>query len=302
MENSVNILVIYGGDSSERDVSLRSGSNVGDALTQIGHSVTYFDPASGMHKLSDSLVGIDTVFPMLHGTGGEDGFIQKALELEEVPFVGSDSKVSAACFDKWDTVQSAPDILFPKSELTTPSTILDSELIQKPFVIKPRAEGSSVDTYIVKNPKEFKLNILTPVFEKYNNELLLEEYIDGTEITVGVLGDKALPVIEIIPPEGQEFDFINKYNGATKELCPPINVSERLQKRAQKISASLHKTMRCRHFSRVDLIIDANDEIYTLEINTLPGMTKQSLFPLAAATAGYELSKLVNVLVDMSLE
>lgn len=294
----MNVLVIYGGNSSEREISLKSGVNVGEALKQAGHNVTYFDPASGVHKLSDSLVGVDVAFPILHGKGGEDGYIQKALELEDVPYVGSSSEVSAACFDKWDTAQTATEIIFPKSELVSDSTIMKSDLITKAFVIKPRSEGSSVDTFIVKNVNEFDLESLKPIFKKYNNELLIEQYIEGTEITVGILGDEALPVIEVIPPDGQEFDFINKYNGATKELCPPVSVPKDIKIKAQEIALKLHNIMGCRYFSRTDMIIDQNNAIYTLEINTLPGMTKQSLFPKAAQAKGYSMEKLVDLLIN----
>lgn len=296
----MRVLVIYGGSSSERDISLLSGVNVGEALRASGHKVSFFDPASGIHKLSDSLKGIDVVFPILHGKGGEDGYIQNALELENIAYVGSDSRVSALCFDKWDTVQKAKSIVFPRSELLSKEKFQKSELIQKPFVVKPRSEGSSVDTFIVKNPREFNNDVLNPIFEKYNDELLVEEYISGVEITVGVVDKEALPVIEIIPPEGQEFDFTNKYNGATKELCPPINISKQLQKNAQAIAIKLHTTMGCRHFSRTDMIVDLSGQIITLEINTLPGMTNQSLLPLAAKQAGYSLPVLVDKLVTIA--
>lgn len=294
--------MIYGGNSSERDISLMSGTAVGDALQQAGHSVTFFDPASGVHDLADIATSIDVVFPILHGKGGEDGIIQKVLEQLAVPFVGSDSLVSAACFDKWQTIQNAADITFPECELVSVETIKDTELLNVPYVIKPRAEGSSVDTFIVKNPNEFSIDSLRDVFSKYNNELLISKYIKGTEITVAVLNGTALPVIEIMPPEGQEFDFINKYNGATKELCPPVNVSKELQIQAQRIAEQLHKSMGCRHFSRTDMIIDENGTIFTLEINTLPGMTNQSLFPLAASVAGYTMPQLVDTLVQSAVK
>ena len=112
-----NVLVIYGGNSAERDISLISGTNVGEALIRAGHTVTYFDPASGLHSLSKELTGIDVVFPILHGTGGEDGFIQNALELEGIPFVGSNSESSRMCFDKWQTIRRAKTAGIEISEL-----------------------------------------------------------------------------------------------------------------------------------------------------------------------------------------
>ena len=296
----MNVLVIYGGDSSERDISLMSGANVGEALKEAGHTVSYFDPAAGLFTLSKALKGIDVVFPILHGKGGEDGVIQHALELENVPYVGSGSEVSAACFDKWRTIQIAKQITFPETELVSRETIHDSVLLKKPYVIKPRAEGSSVDTFIVHDPKDFDISKLDEVFDKYDDELLIEECIAGQEITVPVLGDIALPVVEIIPPEGKEFDFTNKYNGATTENCPPLFVAKDLQKQAQAIALTLHNTMKCRHFSRTDMIIDTKGQIYVLEINTLPGMTKESLFPRAAKAAGMSAPELMDRLVTLA--
>lgn len=279
-----------------------SGNNVGQALVDSGHKVTYFDPASGIGRLAESLKYIDVVFPILHGTGGEDGLIQKALEREGVKFVGSNSDVSRNCFDKWLTIQKASTVQFPKSELVNKKSVFESELIHKPYVIKPRAEGSSVDIFIVREPLRFNLEELTDIFTKYNNELLLEEYIEGQEITVGVLGTTALPVVEIIPPNGQEFDFLNKYNGATIENCPPKFVDDALQLEAQTIALRLHKAMKCRIFSRTDMMIDKKGSIYTLEINTLPGMTKESLFPRAAKAAGLSMPELADELINLAIK
>lgn len=298
----MNVLVIYGGDSSERDISLMSGNNVGHALVAAKHTVTYFDPASGMHKLSDALKGVDVVFPILHGTGGEDGFIQRALELENVKFVGSSSEVSQSCFDKWQTIQKADGIRFPKTELVSRESIRGSELLSRPFVVKPRAEGSSVDTFIVHDPTQFDIEKLEPIFDKYNDELLLEEYINGQEMTVAILGETALPVVEIIPPTGQEFDFSNKYNGATTENCPPQFIDEIAQLEAQSIAQNLHRAMGCSNFSRTDMIIDKKGVIYTLEINTLPGMTPESLYPRAAKAAGLDTPELVDELIQLTLK
>lgn len=293
----MNVLVIYGGDSSEREVSLKSGRSVGEALVQAGHTVTYFDPISGYDELSKHVATCDVAFPILHGTGGEDGTVQAELDKCAIPYVGSDAIVSASCFDKLQTMQHAKDVVFAPAELVSYESIKQSQLLSAPFVLKPRAEGSSVDTFIIKNPTEFDVTVLQPVFAKHADELLISKYIDGTEITVAVLNGTALPVIEIIPPDGQEFDFTNKYNGATKELCPPKTVSLKLQQQAQNIAEALHTVMGCRHFSRTDMIIDSEGSIYTLEINTLPGMTTQSLFPLAASVAGYTMPQLVDTLV-----
>jgi D-alanine-D-alanine ligase len=296
----MNVLVIYGGSSSERDISLMSGANVGEALKEAGHTVTFFDPAAGLFTLSDALKQVDVVFPILHGKGGEDGAIQRALELENVRYVGSDADVSENCFDKWKTIQIATNVRFPVTELVSSESITKSPLLDKPYVVKPRAEGSSVDTFIVHDPRDFAIQKLDTVFAKYNDELLLEECIEGQEITVSVLGEKVLPVVEIIPPEGKEFDFTNKYNGATTENCPPKLVAKDLQKQAQEIALTLHKTMGCRHFSRTDFMINKKGELFVLEINTLPGLTKESLFPRAAKAAGLSAVELMHQLVVLA--
>lgn len=295
----MNVLVIYGGISSERDISLISGKNVGHALELAGHTVKYFDPASGSVSISNMLqdATFDVIFPILHGTGGEDGGIQLQLEQFDIPYVGSDSVTSKNCFDKWYTIQSSTGIKFPRSELVNESTIHSSQLITKPYVIKPRAEGSSIDTFLVHDPGKFDIQNLAKIFTKYNNELLLEELIDGQELTVGVVCDEALPVVEIIPPVGQEFDFINKYNGATTENCPPQFINVAIQQEAQIIAKNLHEEMGCRDFSRTDFIVDATGTLYALEINTLPGMTLESLLPRAAKAAGYSIETLVDMLV-----
>lgn len=298
----MKVLVIYGGNSSERDISLLSGVNIGEALTAAGHTVRFYDPSTGISSLSKNLRGIDVAFPILHGKGGEDGMIQQALELEAAAYVGSNATVSATCFDKWQTIQKASNILFPKTELVSWQSVTESSLIKQPFVVKPRAEGSSIDTFIVHDPSDFDIAKLQPIFERYNNELLLEECIVGQEVTVGVLDTQPLPVVEIIPPVGQEFDYSNKYNGATAENCPPKIIAKSLQERAQAIALELHTIMGCRHFSRTDMIIDKAGKIFVLEINTLPGMTKESLFPRAAAAAGLPTNKLVDKLVALAIE
>jgi D-alanine-D-alanine ligase len=295
----VRVLVINGGDSAERNISLKSGAAVGTALTDSGYEVVYCDPLD--EDVKSFLDDVDVVFPILHGGQGESGELQKILEERSLPFVGSDSKASEKCFDKLRTAELAPSINFPKTELVSYLTFKDSALIKKPFVLKPRAEGSSVDTFVVRNPEEFDSTLLNEVFDRHENEMLLQELIEGIEITVPIIGDKPFPVVEIIPPKGKEFDFENKYNGQTIENCPPKFVPLELQLRAQKIALELHQTMGCRDLSRTDMIITADNNIYCLEINTLPGMTQNSLVPLSARNAGLTMPMLVDSLVKMAL-
>jgi D-alanine-D-alanine ligase len=295
----MKVLVIFGGDSAEREISLKSGAAVGKALLGAGYEVSYCDP---LHEnILEHIKDIDVVFPILHGGKGESGELQKILEVNSVKFVGSGSEASANCFDKLRTAQIAGDIQFPKSEVISKENFENSELLKNPFVIKPKAEGSSVDTFIVRDPSDFKYEILETIFPKYNNELLLQELIEGIEVTVPIIGEQAFPVVEIIPPEGKEFDFVNKYNGQTAENCPPKLVSESTQKKAQDIAIKLHNLMGCRDISRTDLIVDKNENLVCLEINTLPGMTDNSLVPLSARQAGLSMPQLVDKLVKLAL-
>jgi D-alanine-D-alanine ligase len=296
----MRVLVLLGGDSNEREVSLRSGAAVRDALTDGGHDVQIFDPQQGYEGLKDFVGKVDFVFPILHGKGGEDGTVQAELEKSGFKYLGADSRVSRFCFDKvaFKKLLNKLSILVPKGEVVTKDSILNSGLIKKPYVLKPIDGGSTIDAFIIRNPKTNSYN--PKVFNKYG-KMLLEELIIGSEITVPVLGDTALPVIEIIPPDGKEFDYENKYNGATAEICPPKTVFEDKQKEAQEIAEKVHNAAGVRHLSRTDIIIDKDGKLWVLELNTMPGMTAQSLFPKSAAVVGITMPQLVNKFVELTL-
>jgi len=296
----MRILVLGGGDGPERDVSLRSASAVRDGLTDSVHDVRFCDPAGGEAALRLAVRQCDLIFPILHGVGGEDGSIQRLLDDIGKPYLGSGEAVSRLCFDKPRLKQLLVEngISTPKSEVVTAETFGRSQLTQAPFVLKPIGGGSSLDIMIAR-AKPFDIGKAQGLLEKYD-EMLLEELILGDEITVPVLGDSALPVIEIVPPEGKEFDYENKYNGATSELCPPRNISAEVQKQAQRLAERVHALSGARHLSRTDIMIDRAGTLYVLEINTLPGMTAQSLFPKSAAQAGLPWTALMERLVDMA--
>lgn len=293
-----SVLILAGGNSSEREVSLRSGVAIAGALRQAGYKVLEFDPADGLENLPVA----DVVFPALHGKEGEDGVIQAALEARGLPYVGSDSKVSALCFDKQTCKQllQAHDIDVPRGELVNSETIWKSPLATQPFVLKPLDGGSSIDTFIVRTAGSYDKTAIEQALTRHK-QMLIEELISGIELTVGILSDMALPVVEIIPPEGGEFDYDNKYNGQAKELCPPLHISPALQRTAQQLALQAHTIAGCRDFSRVDMILAPGKKFITLEINTIPGMTKQSLFPIAATEAGLGMTTLCDKLVRMAL-
>jgi D-alanine-D-alanine ligase len=294
----MKVLVLLGGDSPEREVSLRSGRAVADALKAGGHEVLEYDPKNGFDTLSQFVGKIDCVFPILHGKGGEDGTIQEDLEKLGFKYLGSDSKVSKICFDKieFKKILESLNILTPKGEAVTKESISNSELIRKPYVLKPIDGGSTIDTFIIRDPVNQSYD--PAVFDRHNS-MLMEELIEGTEITVPVLGDSPLPVIEIIPPEGQEFDYENKYNGATQELCPPPHVDNNKQREAQGLAEHIHKAVGARHISRTDFIIDKDGKLWALELNTMPGLNNQSLTPVAAKAVGMDMQQLVEKFLQM---
>lgn len=297
-----SIIVLSGSTSKEREVSLRSGAAVASALRSKGHQVTVIDPAENFLAQKEVVQAADVVFPALHGTGGEDGEIQKILESWGVPFVGSGSQASFLCLnkDRYKELMAQHHVRIPRGEVVNADSFAASALSKQPFVLKPHDGGSSVDTLIVRDVAQFDDSVLNSLFAKYPT-LLLEELIDGDEITVGILGEQPLPVIEIIPPESGEFDYENKYNGMTQELCPPEHVSEQLQQQAQEIALQVHQFCSCRDLSRSDFIVTRGGEIYLLETNTIPGMTEQSLFPKAAAAAGFDMQAAMEKLIQFAL-
>jgi D-alanine-D-alanine ligase len=292
------VLVLSGGDSDEREVSLRSGKAVATALQGAGYDVVSADAREAESVLQD----VDVIFPALHGLGGEDGQIQKLFEAHGLPFVGSDSAVSELCYDKWRwrELVSQNNVPIADGAVVSLDDVHQQPLINQPFVLKPFDGGSSIDTFIVRNPEDADWQQIETSFSRHPM-MLIEALAPGIEITVGVLGDQALPVIEIVPPESGEFDYENKYNGATQELCPSLNIDHNIQQAAQELAAKVHHLCGCRDLSRTDMIVGEDGSLTVLETNTIPGLTEQSLFPKSAATAGLSMSQLCDQLVRMAL-
>lgn len=289
----MKILVLGGGESPEREVSLRSAANVAAAARTAGFEVLEADPKYEpdiLYTLPKEVL----VFPILHGAGGEDGIIQKQFEDLKLRFLGSNSQVSKECFDKWRTRQKlqAAGIVMPKAEQVNRESYAGSDIAKGHHVLKVTHGGSSIGTLIVRK-EDNNQSAVEQIFDM-ENDAILEELIEGDEVTVPILDGQALPVIEIIPPANKEFDYDNKYNGRTQELCPPKNISQELQEKARKLAEKVHSVMGARHLSRVDMMIDGSGEIYVLEINTMPGMTTGSLYPKSAMQAGMDMPALVK--------
>jgi D-alanine-D-alanine ligase len=290
------IWVLGGGTSVERDVSLRSSKSVYKALQEAGFQPRFIDTRDDNSYLAAA--GNDIVLPILHGSFGEDGKLQALLEERGIPFLGSGSLASAHCFDKWVTRQilTEHEIEMPKGAMVSFDEYNSHPLSQNPHVLKLVDGGSSIGTYIVRKPED-KAEVQEAIFA--GSQLLIENLIIGTEITIAILDEEALPVVEIQPPVDGEFNYDNKYNGRTQELCPAVSLSEAQQSAAQEMALRVHKAMQCRHFSRVDIMVDREGDMYVLEINTIPGLTDQSLFPKAAAVSGLSMPDLCKKFVEL---
>lgn len=295
----MKVLVLGGGDSPEKEVSLRSAKSVANAARQAGFDVLEADPSDGLEFL-DKLPKGTVVLPILHGINGEDGVIQAELEKRGLPFLGADSASSAACFDKWLTLQAFKQYGVPtaQSQLIKKEDFARSKLSKKPYVLKVVHGGSSIGVLIARDPKAVSQKQIDEIFEM-ESRAVLEELVEGVEITVPVLDNTALPVIEIVPPLDGEFDYDNKYNGKTTELCPPKNVSDGVQAEAQRLALKAHKIRNCRHLSRTDFIVRPDGGLIVFDINTIPGLTDQSLYPKAAKVAGLSMPALVTRFVDL---
>jgi D-alanine-D-alanine ligase len=305
----LRIALLSGGWSGEREISLKSGEAVYVALDKEKYDVTRYDPRDDLFDLMRQKESIDIAFILLHGKFGEDGCIQAFLDLMGISFVGSGVLPSALALNKKVAKQ-----LYRSSGLNVVDDVIVNKGREYPIdqimetlgpstVVKPVAEGSSLGMSICHTKEELSRG-LQAAFQ-YDEEVLVERYVKGREVTCAVLGNKdleALPLVEIIPnPEYAFFDYEAKYKpGATKEVCPAPLPEEQTEK-AQSFAKRAHMALGCRVWSRTDMIIQGED-VYVLETNTIPGMTETSLVPLAAKTAGLSLSELLDRLIELSLE
>jgi D-alanine-D-alanine ligase len=296
----MKVLVLGGGSSNEREVSLRSSAAVRAALMELGHEVAYLDPLDHLDEVARVAPQCDVALPILHGAGGEDGTIQRVLDKAGVAYLGSGVAASELCFDKaaFRELMERRGVVVPAGEVVSVETLDDSPLVRRPFVLKPVKGGSSVGVMMART-LPFDEVRARDLLERHGR-MLLEELVEGVEITVAVLGGKALPVVEIVPPEGGEFDYENKYNGATAELCPPRHVGRAVQAEAQALAERIHRLCGARHVSRTDMMVTPRGRLVVLELNTMPGMTAQSLLPKAAAAAGLSWTQLVARLVELA--
>jgi D-alanine-D-alanine ligase len=293
------IAVLMGGPGSERDVSMATGKGVVKALRSLGAEVSEVDVKGADFALPD---GTELAFIALHGTFGEDGQVQKILEDRGVAYTGEGVAESELAFDKIRSKEA-----FRRHDITTPYWQIISlgqrPTIPIPFVIKAPRQGSTVGVHIIRNEREVDAAISDA--STYDRELLVEKFIPGRELTIGILGDLALPIIEIIP-KGGFYDFTNKYpflnpsaGGGAEHVCP-AHLPEEETRAIQALALRAHRSLGLQVYSRVDIMLPEEGEPSVLEINTIPGMTEASLLPEAAAVAGIGYPELCARIIELS--
>jgi D-alanine-D-alanine ligase len=296
MTKSLNIVVMLGGPSAEREVSLRSGAAVTKALRSLGHNVTEIDPKEKWTLPPAT----HAVCLALHGTYGEDGTVQAELDRIGVPYTGCDAESSRIAFDKVLTKQRCIEKGVPTAKFALIRSTNDPwpKEMTPPCVLKPVHQGSSVGLYFIDRIDQFAPAVADDL--QYDNELLLEERIVGRETTVGILKNAPLPIVEVRPKTGS-YDYKNKYTaGATEYLCPaPFDAA--ITKRIQEAGIAAFRAVGGRDYGRVDVMVRENGDPVVLEVNTLPGMTETSLLPKAAAAAGYSYTDLCQTMVELAL-
>jgi D-alanine-D-alanine ligase len=294
------VAVLFGGRSGEREVSLKSGSAVLAALLRQGVDAHAFDPAT--QELS-ALKAFDRAFIALHGRYGEDGTIQGALELMDIPYTGSGVMASALGMDKWRTklLWTAADVVTPDYVLMDDATTTDAVVAKLglPLFVKPANEGSSIGVSKVKQASE--LAAAYSLAKASDPLVIAEQFVGGGEYTVGILGDTALPVIRIVP-KNEYYDYEAKYLRDDTEYRCPSGLSAAQEQQIQAEALQAFRVLGCSGWGRVDFLMDEAGKHYFLEVNTSPGMTDHSLVPMAAKAAGLDFDALVVQILQQTLK
>lgn len=298
----MKVTVLYGGPSAERPVSLVSGQAVIDGLKTMGHAVYGSDVSptdlSGLDRSAD------VIFPVLHGQFGESGELQEILEQRRLPFVGSGSAASRLGMDKVATKRAweAAGLPTPEYQVVTRDA-RKTPLIQSPCVVKAISSGSSIDVFVCKNPTTCAAEGATAIntLLERHEQALVEQFIDGIELTVGLLEERPLAPIRIVP-KGEFFDYHAKYKAADTEHRFDLDLPEEVVQRVRGLARRANEIVGARDLARIDVMLDRAHNPYLLEINTLPGFTPKSLLPEAAKHAGIEFGPLVDRLAKRASE
>jgi D-alanine-D-alanine ligase len=294
------IIVIYGGNNSESQVSEMTGENVFLSLIKMGYNAQklFFDD-NFLEKIQELQPKI--VFNALHGKFGEDGRIQSILDFLKIPYTHSNSATSAIAMNKIITsiicTRNITNLNDPKTAIIKKDNIIAAKEIidnfPKPFVIKPIDEGSSAGVEIIKENDHFSINNFNWDF---SDEMIIQQYIKGKELQIAIMDDKSLGVCEIIP-EGEFFDYNSKYGGNTQYIIP-ANIPELQYQEALDIALKCHKLLNCRGINRIELILSDDNKFYFLEMNTQPGFTQESLVPKIAKYANISFEDIIEYLIN----
>jgi D-alanine-D-alanine ligase len=332
MISKPKVALLVGGTSPERQVSKMSGQGVLQALKALQYPTTIIDPAYGINQPkeeeqfflqkdfveisnrncietinSDLLDDVDVVFSALHGKWAEDGTIQSLLELRGLKYTGSKVLASAVAMDK-----EMSKVIFRQSGIQTEDWLIvsnqdfDSEIVTEeiknklgyPCIIKPNDQGSTVGLTLVK--EETEINTAIKLALQFSSKVLIEKYIPGRELTVAILLNEALPVLEIVPKGGM-YDYKHKYTSGMSEYIVPADITEEVAAKAQQQALKAFHSLGCEGYARIDFRLDIDNELYCLEVNTLPGMTPLSLVPKAAKAVGISFEELIKKIIQQAL-
>jgi D-alanine-D-alanine ligase len=296
--DNLDITVLAGGPGAERDISLQSGRAVYEALRRLGHRATICDINPSDLKALERKA--DFVFITLHGEFGEDGTVQAMLEQRGMPYCGSNAAASRLAMNKVQAKHRFIEAGVPTPEFAVLREPADkSPIPHECVVVKPVISGSSVDVSIERTPESIR-RAADRVIANYG-EVMIERYITGPELTVGILGDQALPVCEI-RTNREFYDYQAKYLDNDTQYLFDLDLAPELLQRVQTLGLAAHRALGCRVFSRVDVMVEAATlEPYVLEVNTIPGFTSHSLLPKAAARIGLDFDQLCQRIIQLSL-
>jgi D-alanine-D-alanine ligase len=302
---TTHVAMLMGGWSAEREISLLSGKACGDALEAVGYRVTRIDVERNIAEVLARLKP-DVAFNSLHGRPGEDGTIQGILEILRIPYTHSGVLASALAMDKPASkiVMAAAGVPVPEGVIVSRAEAAKAHVMKPPYVIKPPVEGSSVGVFIVQSDHAHPPQELSRHDWPYGEQVLVERYVAGLELTCAVMGEEALGVIEI-EPTTRFYDYEAKYTPGGSRHILPARISPNIYQRARNLALTAHRALGCRGVSRADFRFDSRSDgdLVCLEVNTQPGMTEMSLVPELAAHAGLSFGELVKWIVeDASLD
>lgn len=307
---SNRVAVLSGGISLEREVSLRSGARVADALADRGHSVVRLDTDARLVERLDE-ADVDVVFLALHGSAGEDGTIQSLLELVEIPYTGPDVLASSLAWNK-----PIAQGLYRRNGIDVPEFVVLSQQafremgaaaavarvadeLGTPLVVKPATGGSSLGLTIVEDPANLPQAIVGAF--SYSDQVLIERFIAGTEVALSLLGGEPLPAVEIHPKEGV-YDFAARYTAGATEFHAPARLDDDVAERCREVALMAYAAIGARHITRADMIVTDDGRPFLLELDTCPGLTDTSLFPLAARAADLDFGEVCERIVQLAID